>query len=138
MGDAFAPWHIIILLVVFVLLFGARKLPDSARSLGQAMRIFKAETKGLHNDEDGKKDAVQAQQPAAAVPAPAPAQAAAQPAAQTAAQPAAQAAAPQDATQRQIQDLQRQLQDLQRQPAAEGTTVNGAPLSDAQPGQQPL
>jgi sec-independent protein translocase protein TatA len=134
MGDAFAPWHIIILLVVFVLLFGARKLPDSARSLGQAMRIFKAETKGLHNDEDGKKDAVQAQQPAAAVPAPAPAQAAAQPAAQT----AAQAAAPQDATQRQIQDLQRQLQDLQRQPAAEGTTVNGAPLSDAQPGQQPL
>jgi sec-independent protein translocase protein TatA len=146
MGDAFAPWHIIILLVVFVLLFGARKLPDSARSLGQAMRIFKAETKGLHNDEDGKKDALPAQQPAAAVPAPAPTQAAAQPAtqaaaqpaAQTAAQPAAQAAAQQDATQRQIQDLQRQLQDLQRQPAAEGTTVNGAPLSEAQPGQQPL
>jgi sec-independent protein translocase protein TatA len=138
MGDAFAPWHIIILLVVFVLLFGARKLPDSARSLGQAMRIFKAETKGLHNDEDGKKDALPAQQPAAAVPAPAPAQPAAPTAAQPAAQPAAQAAAQQDATQRQIQDLQRQLQDLQRQPAAEGTTVNGAPLSEAQPGQQPL
>ena len=121
MGDAFAPWHIIILLVVFVLLFGARKLPDSARSLGQAMRIFKAETKGLHHDEDGQ-DAVPGPQANAAVPASTPAQQAAQP----------------DATQQQIQDLQRQLQDLQRQPAAEGTTVNGAPLSEAQPGQQPL
>ncbi len=125
MGDAFAPWHIIILLVVFVLLFGARKLPDSARSLGQAMRIFKAETKGLHHDEDGQ-DAVAGPQAKAAVPASTPAQPAAQPTAQP------------DATQQQIQDLQRQLQDLQRQPAAEGTTVNGAPLSEAQPGQQPF
>ena len=121
MGDAFAPWHIIILLVVFVLLFGARKLPDSARSLGQAMRIFKAETKGLHHDEDGQ-DAVPGPGAKAAVPATTPAQ------------PGATAAPP-DATQQQIQDLQR---DLQRQPAAEGTTVNGAPLSEAQPGQQPL
>ena len=124
MGDAFAPWHIIILLVVFVLLFGARKLPDSARSLGQAMRIFKAETKGLHHDEDGQ-DAVPGPQAKAAVPATTPAQ------------PGASAAPP-DATQQQIQDLQRQLQDLQRQPAAEGATVNGAPLSEAQPGQQPF
>ena len=71
MGDAFAPWHIIILLVVFVLLFGARKLPDSARSLGQAMRIFKAETKGLHHDEDGK-EALPGQQATGAFPASAP------------------------------------------------------------------
>jgi sec-independent protein translocase protein TatA len=125
MGDAFAPWHIIILLVVFVLLFGARKLPDSARSLGQAMRIFKAETKGLHHDEDGQ-DAVPGPQAKAAVPATTPAE----PAAQQAVQP--------DATQQQIQDLQRQLRDLQHQPAADGTTVNGAPLSEAQPGQQPF
>ena len=124
MGDAFAPWHIIILLVVFVLLFGARKLPDSARSLGQAMRIFKAETKGLHHDEDGQ-DAVPGPQAKAAVPATTPAQ------------PGASAAPP-DATQQQIQDLQRQLQDLQRQSPADGTTVNGVPLSEAQPGQQPF
>lgn len=124
MGDAFAPWHIIILLVVFVLLFGARKLPDSARSLGQAMRIFKAETKGLHHDEDGQ-DAVPGPQAKAAVPATTPAQ------------PGAPAAQP-DATQQQIQDLQRQLQDLQRQPASDGTTVNGVPLSEAQQGQQPF
>ncbi len=132
MGDAFAPWHIIILLVVFVLLFGARKLPDSARSLGQAMRIFKSETKGLHTDEDSHKEALPAQPATTAFPAPA--QQAAQPPAPSAAQPAAQP----DATQQQIQDLQRQLQELQRQPAADRTTVTGAPLSEAQPGQQPF
>lgn len=38
-------WLIIVLLVV--LLFGAKRLPDAARSLGRSLRIFKAETKGL-------------------------------------------------------------------------------------------
>ncbi len=51
--DALSPWHLLIIAVIFVLLFGAKKLPDSARSLGRAMRILKAETSGLHNDEDG-------------------------------------------------------------------------------------
>ena len=37
------PWHWIIVIAVFVLLFGAKKLPDAARSLGQSMRIFKSE-----------------------------------------------------------------------------------------------
>lgn len=46
------PWHIAILIGVLVLLFGAKKLPDAARSLGRSMRILKAETKGL--TEDGK------------------------------------------------------------------------------------
>ncbi|MGB6455800.1 MAG: twin-arginine translocase TatA/TatE family subunit, partial [Streptosporangiaceae bacterium] len=41
MGDALAPWHIIILVVVLVLLFGARRLPGAAQSLGQSMHIFK-------------------------------------------------------------------------------------------------
>jgi sec-independent protein translocase protein TatA len=130
MGDAFAPWHIIILAVVFIVLFGARKLPDSARSLGQAMRIFKAETKGLHTDEDGS-EALPARSSGTAFPA------AAQPA--TAQQATAQQATAQpDATQQQIQDLQRQLQELQKQPAGDGTTVNGMPLSEAQPGHQPF
>ncbi len=39
--------ELIILLVVILLVFGAKRLPDSARSLGRSMRIFKAETKGL-------------------------------------------------------------------------------------------
>lgn len=49
MGD-FSPWHLLIVAAVFVVLFGAKKLPDAARSLGQSMRIFKAETRGLRDD----------------------------------------------------------------------------------------
>ena len=41
-----------IILAVVVLLFGASKLPDLARGSGRALRIFKAETKGLLTDED--------------------------------------------------------------------------------------
>jgi sec-independent protein translocase protein TatA len=40
-------WEWLILVLVVVLLFGARRLPDAARSLGRSLRIFKAETKGL-------------------------------------------------------------------------------------------
>ena len=46
-----APELILILLVV-VLLFGAKKLPELARGSGRALRIFKAETKGLMDDDD--------------------------------------------------------------------------------------
>lgn len=48
---ALSPWHIGILVLVLVVLFGAKRLPDSARSLGRSMRIFKAETKGLRDDD---------------------------------------------------------------------------------------
>lgn len=44
-----AEWLIILVIVVFV--FGAAKLPDLARGTGQALRIFKAETRGLKEDE---------------------------------------------------------------------------------------
>lgn len=40
------------ILAVLVLLFGSKKLPDAARSLGRSMRIFKSETKGLRGDEE--------------------------------------------------------------------------------------
>jgi sec-independent protein translocase protein TatA len=46
-------WLILILLVV--LLFGARRLPDAARGLGRSLRIFKAETKGLADSETDAK-----------------------------------------------------------------------------------
>lgn len=49
------PTELIIIAVVIMLLFGAKKMPDAARSLGRSMRIFKAETKNLHGDEDDKK-----------------------------------------------------------------------------------
>jgi sec-independent protein translocase protein TatA len=44
--------EIILVLLVLVLLFGAKKLPDLARGSGRALRIFKAETKGLIDDDD--------------------------------------------------------------------------------------
>jgi sec-independent protein translocase protein TatA len=53
--------EILILLIVILVLFGAKRLPGAARSLGQSMRIFKAETKGLRNDEDATVPPVAAQ-----------------------------------------------------------------------------
>ncbi|MEI6253542.1 MAG: Sec-independent protein translocase subunit TatA [Mycobacteriaceae bacterium] len=47
---ALQPWHWIILLLVVVLLFGSKRLPDAARSLGKSMRIFKSEVKELQAD----------------------------------------------------------------------------------------
>jgi sec-independent protein translocase protein TatA len=44
-------WEIVILLVVVVALFGAKRLPDMARSIGQSARVFKGEMKGLREDE---------------------------------------------------------------------------------------
>ena len=44
--------EIILVLLVLVLLFGAKKLPELARGSGRALRIFKAETKGLMDDDD--------------------------------------------------------------------------------------
>ena len=68
---ALKPWHIAVILGVLVLLFGAKRLPDAARSLGRSMRILKAETKGLSEDSkdtnlDAKAEAqVTSQQPIA-------------------------------------------------------------------------
>ena len=50
------PSHILILLIVVVVLFGAKRLPDSARSLGKSLRIFKSEMKEMKKDGDEKKD----------------------------------------------------------------------------------
>ncbi len=55
------PTELIIIAVVIILLFGAKKLPDMARSLGRSAKIFKAETKGLR-DQDASDDAT-VQQP---------------------------------------------------------------------------
>ncbi|MDH6124538.1 Sec-independent protein translocase subunit TatA [Kitasatospora sp. GP82] len=45
------PWHLLVVLAVIVLLFGSKKLPEMARGLGKSMRILKAETKALREDE---------------------------------------------------------------------------------------
>lgn len=54
MLNGLQPWHILILIVVLVALFGAKRLPDAARGIGKSMRIFKAEAKSLREDEEHK------------------------------------------------------------------------------------
>jgi sec-independent protein translocase protein TatA len=53
----FEGWHILIIVGLLVVLFGARKLPDSARSIGQSLRIFKSEMKAAGQDEDSRPPA---------------------------------------------------------------------------------
>jgi len=47
---ALKPVHILILVLVVVILFGWKKLPDAARSLGRSMRIFKSEVEEMKKD----------------------------------------------------------------------------------------
>lgn len=51
----------LVILAIVVLVFGAAKLPDLARSSGQALRIFKTETKGLRDDEKDESETIDAQ-----------------------------------------------------------------------------
>jgi sec-independent protein translocase protein TatA len=67
-GDLFdSPWKILIVAVVIIVLFGSRKLPAAARSLGQSMRILKTEVQGLH--EDGATSAASSTSAAQSAPA---------------------------------------------------------------------
>ena len=45
-------WELVLIVLVIILLFGAKKLPELARGSGQALRIFKSETKGLRDDDE--------------------------------------------------------------------------------------
>ena len=97
-GDLFdSPWKILIIAVVIIVLFGSKKLPHAARSLGQSMRILKKEVSGLHEDEkeapaqDGTSASQFPQAQLTAAPAAAPAE-----------------------QQSQIDALQQQIRDLQR------------------------
>jgi sec-independent protein translocase protein TatA len=58
------PWHIFVLVVVLVLLFGAKRLPDAARSLGRSMCILKTEVRGMADDDmAAKADAQHGREP---------------------------------------------------------------------------
>ena len=50
------PREIVILLIVVLVLFGAKRLPDSARALGKSMKIFKNEVKELNADKPKEED----------------------------------------------------------------------------------
>jgi sec-independent protein translocase protein TatA len=67
-GDLFdSPWKVLIVAVVLIVLFGSKKLPHAARSLGQSMRILKKEVSDLHHDEPGTEAQATVAAPAPAV-----------------------------------------------------------------------
>jgi sec-independent protein translocase protein TatA len=120
-GDLFdSPWKIAIIAVLLIVLFGSKKLPHAARSLGQSMRILKREVQGLHEDDE-------------TVPRPGPTAQASDGSAAGFPAPAEIAAAQPD-QQAQIDALQQQIRDMQR--AATMDAGAGAP-AEAQRTQQP-
>jgi sec-independent protein translocase protein TatA len=52
---ALQPWHWFVLIIVVLMLFGYKKLPDAARSVGRSMRIFKSEVSGLREDDSARE-----------------------------------------------------------------------------------
>jgi proteasome accessory factor C len=117
-GDLFdSPWKILIVAVVIIVLFGSKKLPYAARSLGQSMRILKKEVQGLHEDDTVPGGPAQAQAASGSA---------------NGFPPAELTAAPQpEHQQSQIDALQQQIRDLQRAAA-----MDPAPV-EAQRTQQP-
>jgi len=67
MGNLGAP-ELIIIALVLVMLFGASRLPGTARAIGRSMRIFKAETKGLRSDSDDDDEQPTPKQQSQALP----------------------------------------------------------------------
>jgi sec-independent protein translocase protein TatA len=107
-----APWHIVLVLLAALLLFGSSRLPGAAKALGSSMNIFKKAVKGLDDDHEAPKTT----------------QATAAPPQLT----TGTAAPPQQA---QIDDLQRQLSELQRQAADRGQAAPTTP-AESQPNRQ--
>ncbi|MDJ0344009.1 Sec-independent protein translocase subunit TatA [Streptomyces sp. H10-C2] len=76
--NAIEPWHLIVVALVLIMLFGSKKLPDAARGLGKSMRILKSEARALKADDASATAATAstvtgtatASAPADAVPAP--------------------------------------------------------------------
>ena len=49
--NSLKPWHLLVLAIVFLILFGSKRLPDSARSLGRSLRILKSEVQEMNKDD---------------------------------------------------------------------------------------
>lgn len=56
MGSMIGPWQIVIIVALVVLVFGAKRLPDTARSLGKSLRILKSETSAMKSDGAAKAE----------------------------------------------------------------------------------
>ena len=72
MPEFLGSWEFIILALLVLVLFGGKRLPESARSLGRSLRIFKAETKGLRSDNDAATDTAVAPTPLSSAEVPPP------------------------------------------------------------------
>src|SRR3954470_11289919 len=107
MLNGLQPWHLIILVLVVVLLFGAKRLPDAARSIGKSMKIFKAETKDLAGDKSASHEDAEPVETKQIPATPAP-------------------ATPAAATDQQVADLQRQLDELKKQQQADQPQKNAS------------
>ena len=61
-----SPWHLLIVAIVFIVLFGSKKLPDASRSLGRSLRIFKSEVSSMKDEfkSEAQGPAAPAQPPA--------------------------------------------------------------------------
>jgi sec-independent protein translocase protein TatA len=112
-GDLFdSPLKILIIAIVVLVLFGGRKMPEAARSLGRSMRILKSEVSKLHDDDEQPEAAPQTQVQAQALTA--------------------------STQQAQIDALQQQIRDLQQQPQPVAEAVsNGSPVTEVPRTQQP-
>ncbi|WP_327358119.1 Sec-independent protein translocase subunit TatA [Streptomyces sp. NBC_01304] len=44
------PWHVLIVALVVIVLFGSKKLPETARALGKSMRIFRSEARAMKQE----------------------------------------------------------------------------------------
>ena len=120
-GDLFdSPWKILIVAVVIIVLFGSKKLPGAARSLGQSMRILKREVSDLHHEEEPGSAPKDSAGPSAQLP-------------QAQLAPAATPPADQ---QGQIDALQQQIRDLQRS-ATMDTPASAGSAAEPQRTQQP-
>ncbi|WP_298886152.1 Sec-independent protein translocase subunit TatA [uncultured Serinicoccus sp.] len=57
-------WHIVVLVVAFLLLFGWKNLPNMARSMGESMRVFKSEVDQMKDEGEARKTEKDAERPA--------------------------------------------------------------------------
>jgi sec-independent protein translocase protein TatA len=121
-GDLFdSPWKILIVALVIIVLFGSKKLPSAARSLGQSMRILKKEVQGLHEDEpDSRLSGAQA-------------------GAQEPAEITVGTSGEQPAQRAEIDALQQQIRDLQRAAAMDAAPTPAAAAAEpSDPARQPI
>lgn len=58
------PWHLLIVAIVILVVFGSKKLPEAARGLGKSMRILKSEARAMKGDAEAPVDSASASTPA--------------------------------------------------------------------------